>query len=1774
MNPVVATESNGLATTVVLDGQGGSDSYDVNIYGGGDSLITVFDSGSSASDEDTLTVNGTPDRDDFLLRASNKDSASGGVAFVGALHGTDVERVNYDEQLENLVVDTADGDDHVSLDDNWAETTVRGGAGADQFQVGQIFQSARDAAEANIANEDHFATVQTERGYLSNGVSKATTIEGGGNGDIFVVFRNAAELNLDGEGGNDLFTVRAFAEEGSYESSIELGRGGDTVEYIGNADLDVNGGSGNDTLRVVGTEFSDNYLITSTSIRGVGRTITYATVETLEIDGAEGDDEFFVFSTPSILTTKLFGGLGNDQFHLGGDSKQVVAEDNLVVDPLQGPHDVSGIQGPLVIDGFSGAGTSGGLTSPVMLPGEKNHAATDGQVIAHSGTGEAGTFDAMSLLTGDLQAVVDADSTLDAIADLAGRTLTITDGPGLYRFWQIAAVASGAENQTDLTLQNLSLTTSDWTLPDETSSFAISSLSSNFFADETQTIDVVTVFDDGSTTNKVGAVTASTLTGLGADGGVTYANLEILNVLLGVGDDTLNVSGIADGTVAAIHGGGGSDNITVTGRGDLPLVVYGDTSEEGSLYSSTTGTVQPGFANSFVNNGGDTIDASGSTQHMLIYGGPGNDTLKGSQAGDHLAGGAGDDSINGESGDDHIYGDSSFNVNSQLLAQDQITPFDPNTADGLAKINATFEIVTTAVPGGDTIDGDEDNDKVFGDFGVVTLVEGTRNIWSTDAGSILKLETTNVAEGGSDLIYGSDGTDFLFGGTGDDTINGGGGRDTLLGDHGIIDLVVNDSNNSTVDVIESNNPLIGGDDSLTGGTAKDIIFGGTANDFIAAGSGNDVVLGDHGLVDYSLDPNQNFVSIFTADNTGAGNDTIHGDDGHDFILGQQGDDSIDGGDGEDDITGGHNVLSGADGHDFIDGGADADVILGDNGLITRTLVDGEEADWNTYPAPFADVIRDIQRFDNVDLVEGNDTIHGSAGRDILEPQRGHDNVDGGADDDEIIGSEGNDTLAGGSGSDYILGDSGQILRAYNSDGTPQINDNGIWHRDIVLEEYASLTGSFAIDRTPERGASPIASLLMHTDLLIVAGAFDENGDRVHHSDNNAWNTEVLLVDLVESGHDVIDGGDDADVILGQRGDDNISGGAGADLIIGDNATSLIQFESTMPQIVHGLRFLEVAADVPVELEFGGTVIVPEIEMTPQDLSLTKPFSDQITDVSPELQAIATDDALPTTDGRSLVPYVSMVPQIGGHADVLAGNDTIDGGTGNDEIYGDNLRAFAQWHKIQPQLNLAEANVQKRLSDVDDVVRELTLNLNMAEPGLFGATREDEVRVGNDSITGGNGKDTIVGDDGTLITPASARSALDIDNYQTEAVAEIEHLLNLKHLLIDFKLALKEADTELLSLMVDDALANNPDRTKVGLEDVVLLQHHDFVMQNDFIDGGDDSDTIIGDHSLKLLPVASSLSTRNEHPDPQEVPSEVQSATNKAISDVESERRIEVRDHLKFDQIKSDVPVRRDLKLIPYKFEYTVSMSNDVLNGGDGADVIVGDRAETVMPILLEGPERNTDANSLVSSLNAVTNRARLRRQVDISDPVSHVEYRHFVGSVHNSKVDPPESVRQDTIDGGAHSDSLFGDNVEIKPVFIKDVTRDQVTYAVTTIELRKGGDDVISGGLGNDAIFAQVGADIVNGDEGKDTLWGGRGEDTMYGGSGADEIRGGGNRDEIHRDGDDTKVQAGGGNGTVDIDVDVHNPWGQLVDNIFADSNRIDPNTNLWETFIRSDEDE
>ncbi|WP_371054953.1 matrixin family metalloprotease [Rhodosalinus sp. K401] len=301
----------------------------------------------------------------------------------------------------------------------------------------------------------------------------------------------------------------------------------------------------------------------------------------------------------------------------------------------------------------------------------------------------------------------------------------------------------------------------------------------------------------------------------------------------------------------------GGDRFDITGGAgpDSPLVVYGDTSQDGVWYSGQPFSVLGAdfgekpfdpfpllpdgdneddewvfpLANPYSFAGNDIIDASAlfagldsadlPSVGITAYGGVGDDLIIGSQAGDHLAGGSGNDTIEGQRGTDHIYGDSGVNVDILTRALDIATvdlsplpTLDPTVAsDG-----------TTLQPAPSPVRDD--------------LTAGDDVIYGDGPGS---------ADGGATA------PDEIF-------------RDILFGDHGVVIQTVEDPNLppaplqkiqttdlDTVTEVIGVGPQNGGNDQIFGGQGQDVLMGGAGDDVIDTGplqNLRDVVFGDNGRV--------------------------------------------------------------------------------------------------------------------------------------------------------------------------------------------------------------------------------------------------------------------------------------------------------------------------------------------------------------------------------------------------------------------------------------------------------------------------------------------------------------------------------------------------------------------------------------------------------------------------------------------------------------------------------------------------------------------------------------------------------------------------------------------------------------------------------------------------------------------------------------------------------------------------------------------------------------
>ena len=169
-------------------------------------------------------------------------------------------------------------------------------------------------------------------------------------------------------------------------------------------------------------------------------------------------------------------------------------------------------------------------------------------------------------------------------------------------------------------------------------------------------------------------------------GMVVEVNGSPVGTVSAVTASTLTLSGatLTPGTVTGA---------TVLGFAPSPLAVYGSTSQDGIWYSGDPHTLSqrdfglkpfptqigngsPDFifpvADPFVHAGNNVIDASQDfaavpegqvpSVGLILYGGPGNNTILGSQAPDFIAGGSGNTTVYGERGDNQLLGNDGINV--------------------------------------------------------------------------------------------------------------------------------------------------------------------------------------------------------------------------------------------------------------------------------------------------------------------------------------------------------------------------------------------------------------------------------------------------------------------------------------------------------------------------------------------------------------------------------------------------------------------------------------------------------------------------------------------------------------------------------------------------------------------------------------------------------------------------------------------------------------------------------------------------------------------------------------------------------------------------------------------------------------------------------------------------------------------------------------------------------------------------------------------------------
>jgi len=507
-----------------------------------------------------------------------------------------------------------------------------------------------------------------------------------------------------------------------------------------------------------------------------------------------------------------------------------------------------------------------------------------------------------------------------------------------------------------------------------------------------------------------------------------------------------------------------------------------------------------------------------------------------------------------------------------------------------------------------------------------------------------------------------------------------------------------------------------GNDTLTGGSANDVVNGLAGNDRLNGGIGNDTLLGL------------------------GGNDILNGGDGADSLDGGLGIDTLQGGFGNDTLLGGDggDVLIGDFDDDLLDGGTGNDTLQGGFGndryrvdSALDAISEGAGAGTDTVESSVSYTLAanvEVLTLTGTAAIGGTgntlaNTLTGNTGANSLAGLAGNDTLTGGGGNDTLDGGTGNDSLAGGLGNDLFRVDSLiDALSEIVGGGTDTVESSISWTL-VTNFEALRLTGSGNIAGTGNSVANAITG---------NAGANALSG---------------------AAGNDTISGGGGNDTLTGGIGIDSLVGGLGNDLYRIDDAGDVVA-ESPGG----GTDTVETGFSWTLSTDIEALVLTGSGNLSGTGNAMWNSLIG--TTGANSLSGLEGSDTLLALDGNDTL-------------DGGTGNDSLAGGLGNDlyrvdsaydlivEAGGDDtVESSISWTLGSGFENLILANT----------AGEINATGNEVANRLAGNDRANSIlgQAGDDTITGGFGNDT---EDGG-IGADSMRGGAGDDLYRVDNVLDV------------------------------------------------------------------------------------------------------------------------------------------------------------------------------------------------------------------------------------------------------------------------------------------------------------------------------------------------------------------------------------------------------------------
>ncbi|MCX8496273.1 MAG: hypothetical protein ORN51_08840, partial [Akkermansiaceae bacterium] len=296
----------------------------------GDGLII----GRLLGDSSSFKAQSLSDADSlFNVTAKPRLAESGGLAI---LNYASVERV--------MVYGGSKNDTFVS-DDTSSAMNIYGLGGNDQFYVGTVIAAQQvlvDGKEISIVSE------------VTHGASVAMNFYGGEGDDYFEASHNTADIALYGDNGDDTFFIKALltldtagevkqVATGVANITGKTGSGSeqsqkdndtrevdiDSLAYVQNANIKIDGGAGFNSVAVVGTALSDTFYVFTEIVNAQNVQRIYGAgvklnelinIQRIQLITGPGDDRVYVYGVDlgPVADLVINTGSGSDTVVFGG----------------------------------------------------------------------------------------------------------------------------------------------------------------------------------------------------------------------------------------------------------------------------------------------------------------------------------------------------------------------------------------------------------------------------------------------------------------------------------------------------------------------------------------------------------------------------------------------------------------------------------------------------------------------------------------------------------------------------------------------------------------------------------------------------------------------------------------------------------------------------------------------------------------------------------------------------------------------------------------------------------------------------------------------------------------------------------------------------------------------------------------------------------------------------------------------------------------------------------------------------------------------------------------------------------------------------------------------------------------------------------------------------------------------------------------------------------------------------------------------------------------